>query len=152
MAKKRGEVFAKARQRENEIKAEQTTATESKDAFGDLIETAPRRRKRPKGMTEVSTGAGYHDFVKEPVYEGCFVSKFLAPKDIPSNRTKKGDCIGFNFADPDTGKISIISNSYSIQKALEEDGFKTTTKWWIEFEGKTVIKGKPFNRFYIAKH
>lgn len=160
MSKKKGsksltasqEVFDAAREREKEIAGE-STATDPAEVNDEtaIAKPAAKHRERPKGLEVVSSGASYHKFEEEPVFEGNFVSKFLAPKDIPSNRTKKGDVIGFNFIDLATGKESIVSNSYSIQKALEEDGFNVNTKWWIEFEGKTIVKGKPFNRFFIAK-
>ena len=143
MSKKSKEVFDAARKREQEI---------SDAVFEAPIEQqAGFKRERPKDLEVVSSGASYHDFIKEPIFEGNFVSKFLAPKDIPSNKTKKGDVIGFNMVDAITGKESIISNSYAIQKALEESGFSKDITWWIEFEGKFQVKGKPFNRFYIAK-
>lgn len=127
------------------------------DAFSEELETqdatnSPKvgRPKRPKELKTVVSGAAYHDFEKEPVYQGHFVKLFKAPKDIPKNQKKKGDTIGFEFVD-EKGKISIISNSYSINKALEEDEFSTETMWWIEFMGKETAGGKPFNRFYVAK-
>ncbi len=145
--KKSKDVFDEARKVEAEL-----LAKDSGDAFGDTGEQQMLPRKeRPKGLTVVSSGAGYHDFTKNPVFEGHYTGKFLAPKDIPSNRTKKGDVIGFNFVEEGTGREVIISNSYSIQKALEEDAFGTTTLWWLEFMEKKIVKGKPFNSFYIAK-
>jgi len=145
--KKSKEVFDEARAKEAELLASST------DPFGDKGEAAMlpvARKERPKGMKVVSSGATYHNFEKQPVFEGHFTSKFLAPKDIPSNRTKKGDVIGFNFVEDGTGKEVIISNSYSIQDALEKDGFNPGTLWWIEFIEKKIVKGKPFNSFYIA--
>jgi len=120
--------------------------------FTELEEQqAVERKKMPDGMKVVSSGAGYHKFSDQPIFQGHYLSKFLAPKDIPANKTKKGDVIGFNFMEEGTGKEVIITNSYQVQKALEEDGFKTTTLWWIEFIEKTMVKGKPFNRFLIGK-
>ncbi len=151
MAKRKSkDVFDEARKAEQAILAGET------DPFGDSGEQAiAPRKERPKGMTVVSSGAGYHDFVKEPVYEGSFVDKFLAPKDMKGlngEKIAKGDCIGYNFVD-EHGKLTIIGRSYSITDALEKDGFKTNTNWWIEFEGKSTLKnGKPFNKYYIAKH
>lgn len=149
MAKKIGvvqkvqEELAAAAQREAEIREE------SLRVIGTLAN--PVKRERPADLTVVSSGAGYHDFAKEPVFEGRFVGEFLAPKDIPANRTKAGDVIGFTMRNEVTGKEEIISNSYSIKKALEDDKFNTTTLWWFEFEGKIQVKGKPFNQFFVAK-
>ncbi len=132
-------------------KASKSVKNEITEFMDKLTETASAPQEMPKGFKLVSSGAGYHDFSKNPVFQGHFVSKFLAPKDIPANKTKKGDVIGFNFLEEGTGREAIISNSYAINKALEEDGFKTDTLWWIEFIEKAMVKGKPLNRFQIGK-
>jgi len=139
-------IFNKARETEEALK---------KEPVDNFLEEAPRaRRERPKDLETVTSGATYWKFDEEPVFEGHFVSKFLAPKDIPQaggKVTKAGDVIGYNFVDSNTGEFVIISNSHAIDKALEGDGFNKETIWWIEFIAKEVVKGKPFNRFYIAK-
>ncbi len=151
MSKKSKKVFDDARKVEEELLNGATDTTFDDGAVGGIVP----RKERPKGMTVVSSGASYHDFKKEPVFEGSFVDKFLAPKDMKGlngEKISKGDCIGYNFVG-DNEKLSIIGRSFSITDALEKDGFKTSTKWWIEFEGKVELKGKkPFNKFYIAKH
>lgn len=138
------EVFDAARQREAEL-----TKTPV-----DTWEEPVRKRERPNDLVVVNTGASYWKFEDEPVMEGCYVGPFLAPKDIPQSGgkiTKKGEVIGHNFVVLATGEMTIIKTSYSIDKALNEDGFDKTTIWWLEFIEKTEVNGRPFNRFYIAK-
>ena len=145
--KEQQRILDEAKQRTEEISKE---ATEAIDNFvGEVV-----HRERPHFAEIVSTGASFHEFKKEPVYEGSFLEKFLAPKDMKGMNGEiqpKGTVIGFTFVDEE-GKLSIISKSHSITEALEKDGFNLNTKWWIEFQGKVEAPGKrPFNRFFIAK-
>lgn len=109
--------------------------------------TRERAQGRPQGKTLVS-GASYHDFQKVPVYIGQYRRDVIREKDGQGPNEKKGDVIGFVFED-EFGGETIISNSYSIKKALETIGYPHDVTLWIEFQGKTMVKGKPFNRFHV---
>jgi len=144
------EKFAQAREVEKAL---------SKEPVDNFFEPAPKR-ERPEGLEVVSSGASYWEFSdkqgnpKNTVFEGMYVADFLAPKDIDQGGgkiTPAGSVIGYTCVDLNMGEMTILSNSYSITKAFTDDGFSKDTIWWIEFIERTVVKGRPFNRFYIAK-
>jgi len=142
--------FDETREKEKELLANSSNGQPEAPKFDD--EEKPRQKlERPEGLEVVASGAGYHDFNKEPVFQGYYIGEFLAPKDIPANRTKQGDCIGYTMKNALTGREEIISNSYTIMESFKKDNFNPATKWYIEFEGKTLVKGKPFNKFFTAK-
>ncbi len=151
------EKFDAAREREDEIRrAEDDTTARGDDDLdpvtGDkIVRQSSAHRDRPAGMTVVSTGAGYRRWAKGDVFTGYYVNDFIATKDIEANNTKKGDVIGFNFLNDQTGQMEILGNNYSIKKALSDDKFNPKTNWWIEFIEEIKVKGKPFKQFYIAK-
>jgi hypothetical protein len=88
------------------------------------------------------SGAEYWDFNQEPRFTGYFVSNHM---------DDKGKLIGFDFLDEQQEKW-IISNSHSIDKALELTGYDSETLVEIIFKGKIIVKstGKPFNKFEVA--
>jgi len=110
------------------------------------------KKERPKDLETVVDSASWWKFSETSIFEGHFVDKFLALKDDKNRQVKKGDVTGYRFIEDGTDKEYVLPKNHSITEALEKDGFKTTTLWWIEFEGKVQREGRnPFNRFYIGK-
>ena len=112
-------------------KAVETTATKS-SPFNAIVQELP-----------------FHDFTKEKVYIGSYVST-LTLGDKPDNKFDVNI-----FADASTGEQKFITNAYAINKAITEARLKypenfTDVVFRIEFEEKTVVKGKPFNKFKIG--
>jgi hypothetical protein len=99
-----------------------------------------------KRITLVS-GAVYHNFEENPIFKGRYLGE---------TRDDSGKLIGFLFVNDD-GEEMIVSNSFSIDKALniEVDGAMVKDlgrELEITFLGKTIVKktGKPFNRFQVV--
>jgi hypothetical protein len=102
---------------------------------------APAIKKR-----QIVSGANYHDFSVEPIFRGIYQKE---------HHDAEGKLIGYDFISVD-GDGVIISNSYSINKALdtEVDGHIVREAGFvleIEFLGKVEMKnGKPFNRYSVS--
>lgn len=129
-------------------------SAENSDVERDPVTNEPivrtERRARPAGMKVISSGAAFKKWQKGDVFTGHFIDEFKAPKDIPGG-AKKGEVIGYNFLNDQTGQIEILGNNHSVKEAIEKDGMKTTTLWWIEFIEEIKVKGKPFKQFFIAQ-
>jgi hypothetical protein len=96
--------------------------------------------------TQIISGANYHNFQETPVFQGVYQGEHI---------NDEGKLIGYDFISVDGDEV-IISNSYSITKALDAE-FKGTIVseggfvMEIEFLGKAEMKnGKPFNRFSVS--
>lgn len=133
---------------------EQMAAGVGADMSNEEAYTAPapvvsEKRQRPAGETIVS-GAAFWDFEKEPVFVGTYIRNVIREKDGKNAATnpneKAGTVMGFLFRGEDGGE-HIIGNSYSIQKALVNEKYRSVPLW-IEFEGKDPGP-PPFNRFHI---
>lgn len=144
--------MAKQRKEKNEIGSSQVPATNSEEFLTQG--TINRKAGRPAGETLVS-GAEFWKFEENAVFIGNYVKNVVRDKDGKNAATnpneKAGSIMGYMFAD-EFGQEHIIGNSHSIQKALEQIKFDKTVTLYIEFEGKTTVNGKPFNRFHIQKN
>jgi hypothetical protein len=100
-----------------------------------------------KRKTLVSA-AVYHDFEAEMIFTGRYLGECT---------NDEGKVIGFIFVNDD-GEEEIITNAYSIEKALNMENEHgqlikdSNVLLEICFLGKTIMKktGKPFNRFQIT--
>lgn len=106
----------------------------------------------------IVSSAQYHDFEQNPIYTGKYVNEQRA--DILDEDTGEieNKVIGFLFED-ESGEQSIITNAWSIEKALNTEDEKTNClvkdsglTIEIEFLGKVQKngKGRPFNRFKVS--
>ena len=133
-----------------ETEAVKAPHLETSEEFFSDPGSSTTKRERPQGKTIVS-GAEFYDFEKNPVFVGKYLRDVVREKDGKNAATnpneKAGSVMGYLFQ-AETGDETIIGNSFSIQKALQDPKNREVTLW-IEFEGKTEIKGKPFNRFHI---
>lgn len=102
--------------------------------------------KKDKTPRTLVSGGSFHDFETEPVFEGVYKGMVLAEKDNETRNQKKGDVIGYEF-DGEDDQPSIIGNSHSVRKAIEQ--IEPGDKLRIEFLGKGESNGKPFNKFKI---
>lgn len=93
----------------------------------------------------LESSAEYHDFSEQPVFYGQYVSEFIAGEEPK--------LLGYVFINLETNEEVIITNSYSVTKAVtlcvEEKGLKDF-RLRIEFKGKTEnSKGQQVNLFKI---
>jgi hypothetical protein len=106
-------------------------------------ETEKQNPAKAKKIVLIS-GANYHDFEQEPIFEGQFIKNVESEKD--------GKLLGFLFVSQD-GEEKIVSSSYAVFKAIQKSVELGIDKPYliIEFKGKEIIKktGLPFNRFNI---
>lgn len=117
-----------------EVKTEHDNRAPAKP---ENIDTTPR---------QLVSGGSFHDFETEPVFEGVYKGVVQAEKDNETRNQKKGDVIGYAF-DGENDEESIIGNSHSVRKAIEQ--VTEGAKLRIEFLGKGESNGKPFNKFKI---
>jgi len=113
-------------------------SVELKDQANDaMAQRLPRRRK-------LVSGAGYHNFETDPIFEGTYISPVISEKDPDK-------VIGFLFISSD-GEEKIVGNSHAIAKALNQSFAEGLDRPYlvITFRGKVTLKdGKPFNRFDV---
>jgi hypothetical protein len=110
----------------------QATSTPKNNPFQSVVQELP-----------------FHDFQKVKLYIGLYIST-LTLGDKPENKFDVNI-----FSDAETGEQKFITNAYAINKAITEARLKypenfSDVVFSIEFEGKTVVKGKPFNKFKIG--
>jgi hypothetical protein len=90
----------------------------------------------------------FHDFEAEPKFTGTYINTEMLGED--EEKQFKANV----FADIESGEMFYLSNSYSINKAIQlaKAKFQNLSEvvFMIEFLGKTEIKGKPFNQFKIG--
>ena len=104
--------------------------------------------KKASPFTTITQDLPFHDFQKNKVYTGVYVSTLTL-----------GDKVKFDvniFANAETGEQVFITNAYAINKSIEAARLKYPENFdqvvfQIEYEGKTVQKdGKPLNKFKIG--
>lgn len=134
-------------------------STENQEPEKVTEETSETQIRKPK-RTLVS-GADYHDFELNPIFQGKFLNEFIAEVDEEDEKGKKTGnkvqkCIGFLMVNED-GEECLISNSHAIEKGfnLEYEPGKTVKSQhdWVEIEflGKETLRnGKPYNKFKVS--
>lgn len=103
---------------------------------------------KPRDYKTVVESLDEHDFKKEPALE-C---KFLYETTMGEDSDKPFQA--YIVQDLNSGQKKWISLSYNIEKAIkkliaDKTDFEMTAIL-INFEGKTEINGKPFNKFTVA--
>lgn len=97
------------------------------------------------------SGAEFHNFDEEPIFEGAFQHAVIREKDGPNAATdpneKAGSVMGYLFVD-DSGMETIIGNSHSVAKAIGKVGKGDILRFQFLGKGQTA-SNKPFNRFKI---
>ena len=107
--------------------------------------------KTPKFKQVGSCAEEFKFDVDHPIFEGIYqTTKLIGLGSV-------GKPEGFFmhvFIDPATNEEVLISSSHAITQAIEDirmlDIDPTKCLMQIEFKGKTLVKGKPFNRFKVA--
>ena len=111
------------------------------DEQTDVRPDAPAYKK-----VQIISGANYHNFQDDSIFRGLYQGEHI---------NDEGKIIGYDFISVDGDEV-IISNSYSITKALDTEYKGTIVREGgfvleIEFLGKSEMKnGKPFNRFSVS--
>ena len=106
--------------------------------------SAPKERK----LKLIDESLNFHDFESEPVLECTFDRTVLLGKD-----KKNGDDVNAHvITDIKTGERKYLSTSYGINKVIAELKAWYPTNYkekeiFIQFLEKTIVDGKPFNRF-----
>lgn len=122
-----------------------------KDTFLDDLNKGtetPKDGAKLKPLLLVSA-ADYWDFEQHPEFTGLYTGDHHS-----SEEGEEGTIIGFNFIDKE-GQDWLITNSYSIQKALDMDYNGKPAKnhglpFRITFKSKVKIAdGKYFNKFRV---
>ena len=112
---------------------------------GEPVPTAPKKNSPFKTVIQ---NLEFHNFDETPNFTGLY-------KDTQTIGEEDEKFTANVFADVETGEECYISNSYSVAKAIQKakleyaDGIRDIV-FLIEFLGKTMLKGKPFNQFKIG--
>lgn len=117
-------------------------------------QTTPENNGGEMEEITVVSGADFHNFEEEPYFEGFYLKPVVREQDSADGDHKKGDLMGYLFADADTGEEVIIGNSHQIEKTLRTPYKGTEIKdledciICIRYLGKGVnSKKQPFNKF-----
>lgn len=119
-------------------------------------ENEPEYEIKKGGKLDLSSGAQYHDFEKEPTFGPAkYVREHWA--DVKDKKTKKVEhkCIGYVFVNEEDEE-KMVSNSAAIEKALNKIVNGMPAKeleglvWTITFQGQIKLADKrPFNKFKV---
>jgi hypothetical protein len=111
-------------------------------------EATPEKRNPFKTVVQ---NLKFHNFEEEPELTALYKNTVtLGDEDDPTKTF-----VANIMADVQTGEEKYVGNSYSIEKAIksakaEYKEMMSDVVFKIEFLGKTMVKGKPFNQFKIG--
>jgi len=101
--------------------------------------------KKANPFVTVTENLPFHDFEKESTFTGIFEKTVILGKDEPFSCNVMKDVL--------TGSRVFVKDAYSIKESIAkckmENRDLNETVFNITFEGKTEVKGKPFNKFTI---
>lgn len=143
--------FEEAIEHEPSKEFEQEPESQS-NIFKEKLE---KKKELPKFETVVDS-IPFHNFEKEPIFTGFFIEKFKIADILDSETQHPIPFKALKFVDYNTGEFVALRLNHSILKAIDKsedmenlkEGFEHLFN--IEFLGKTMVKGKPFNQYKIG--
>jgi hypothetical protein len=112
-----------------------------------------KKQSTPKAtpFRTVVQNLAFHNFEEQKILTAIYKDTVTLGDEDDPEKTFTANVM----VDTDTGEEKYVQNSYSINKAIHKAHLEykeqiTDVVFQIEFLGKTMLKGKPFNQFKIG--